>query len=159
MQRVLAFVVVLLLFGYTVTSAQSAKKAPTFSLKAADGTVVDLAKLKGKVVMVNFWATWCPPCRAEIPDFMKVYDEYKSKGLEIIGVSLDQDGWDDVRPFLKKNPINYPIVIGDGKLAQAYGGVEAIPTTFFIDKAGNIVTKHIGGMRKTALEGYLKNLL
>ena len=134
-------------------------KAPNFSLKSADGSVVELAKLKGKVVVVNFWATWCGPCRSEIPGFLEVYKQYKPKGLEIVGVSLDRGGWAEVKPFVERYKINYPVVVGDGNLADAYGGIEAIPTTFVVDKNGNIVNKHLGYLNKAAFEKMVKDLL
>jgi thiol-disulfide isomerase/thioredoxin len=108
---------------------------------------------------VNFWATWCPPCRAEIPDFIKVYDTYKSKGLEIVGISLDDDGWSVVKPFVEKNKINYPIVLGDAEVAQQYGGIQGIPTTFFVNKDGNIVDHQVGMLTKAILEQKIKSLL
>lgn len=149
----------MLALGCTPALAQMAQKAPNFKLKAQDGSVVELAKLKGKVVVVNFWATWCGPCRREIPGFMEVYKQYKDKGLEIVGVSLDQEGWDVVKPYLQRMPINYPVVIGDGNLADAYGGIDAIPATFIIDRKGNIARKHVGYMNKTEFEQIVKQLL
>lgn len=140
-------------------SAQVGEQAPAFSLKDKDGKTISLASLKGKVVVLNFWATWCPPCRAEIPDFKKVYSEYKGKGVEIIGVSLDHKGWDVVRPFLKKWDINYPVVLGGAKIAKDYGNVRSIPTTFIIDKKGKIVDSHVGAMKESVLVKSFKKLL
>ncbi len=137
----------------------AAKKAPNFTLKTADGATIELAKLKGKTVVVNFWATWCGPCRAEIPGFLEVYAKYKSKGLEIVGVSLDQGGWDDVKPFVKKLNISYPIVLGNDKVSRLYGNIEAIPTTFIVDKNGMIVDQHVGYMRAEDFENKIKGLL
>jgi thiol-disulfide isomerase/thioredoxin len=108
---------------------------------------------------VNFWATWCPPCRAEIPDFIKVYDAYKSKGLEIIGIALDEDGWSVVKPFVDKKEINYSIVLGNAQVVQQYGGIEGIPTTFIVDKKGNIVDHQVGMLTKTMLEQKMNVLL
>ena len=135
------------------------QKAPNFSLKTADGKVIELAKLKGKVVVVNFWATWCAPCRAEIPDFIKVYDQYKLKGLEIVGIALDEDGWNAVKSFINKMRINYPIVLGNANIARLYGGIQGIPTTFIIDKNGYIVDWQVGMLSRQALEQKLKPLL
>ena len=138
---------------------QSTSKAPNFNLKTADGKTIELKKLQGKVVVVNFWATWCGPCKAEIPGFLEVYKQYKSKGLEIVGISLDQDGWKPVKPFVEHYRITYPVVVGDSRLADAYGGIDAIPTTFVIDKKGNISTRHIGYMDKKTFEQLVKGAL
>lgn len=133
--------------------------APNFSLKTQDGKTVELKKLAGKVVVVNFWATWCGPCRAEIPGMLELYEKYRSKGLEIVGVSLDRGGWDVVTPFVTKMNITYPVVLGDMKLTDAYGGVQAIPTTFVIDKKGNIVEKQVGAVSSEDFEKLFKPYL
>jgi cytochrome c biogenesis protein CcmG/thiol:disulfide interchange protein DsbE len=128
-------------------------------LKSADGTTYQLSKYRGKVVVVNFWATWCGPCRNEIPDFIEAYRKYKSKGLAIVGISVDQDGWTNVTPYVKERKINYPVVLGDEQVVEKYGGINAIPTTFIIDKNGNIVDQHTGMMSLTELEAKVKPLL
>jgi thiol-disulfide isomerase/thioredoxin len=148
-----------LLLGFTAVSAHAADPAPNFVLKTADGKTVELKKLQGKVVFVNFWATWCGPCRAEIPGMTKVYDKYKAKGFEIVGIALDNGGWDDVSPWLAKNPINYPIVLGDRALTEEWGGIPSIPTTFIIDRKGNIAAKHVGGLREAEFEKLVKGAL
>lgn len=141
------------------TSKAGSGGAPNFSLQTAGGSSVELSKLQGKVVVLNFWATWCGPCRAEMPGMMKVYDRLKGQGLEIVGVSLDRNGWDDVRPYLQKTPVNYPIVIGDGDLAKAYRLPDAIPYSVFIDRKGNIASTHTGFLSEAQFEAEVKKLL
>ena len=159
MKHFLKVLLIAIAVGFVTSAIAQQKKAANFSLKAADGTAYELSKYKGKVVIVNFWATWCGPCRMEIPDFIEAHKKYKSKGLEIIGISLDQDGWTKVVPFVKQNQITYPVVLGDEEVVENYGGINAIPTTFIIDKKGTIVDKHVGVMSLKQLEAKLKPLL
>jgi len=118
--------------------------APGFALKDADGKTVRLSDYKGKVVLLDFWATWCGPCRIEIPWFIDIERKDKDKGFEVLGVSMDENGWEDVKPFLAAMKVNYRVVIGDDDISKAYGGVEDLPTTFLIDRQGKIAAIHIG---------------
>lgn len=149
----------LLLLMVTTAPAGDRRKAPPLTGSTANGTAIDLSSMKGKVVVVNFWATWCGPCRAEIPDFIRLYGDYRSKGLEIVGVSLDDGGWSDVTPYVQRSQITYPIILGDRRVARVWGGIQAIPTTFIIDKQGNIVDTHVGVMTKAQLLDKIKPLL
>ena len=118
--------------------------APDFTLKDADGKTVHLSDYKGKVVLLDFWATWCPPCKIEIPWFMDMQRKYKDQGFEVLGVAMDDNGWEDVKPFLADLKVNYRVVVGDDATSNAYGGVESLPTTFLIDREGKIAAIHIG---------------
>jgi cytochrome c biogenesis protein CcmG/thiol:disulfide interchange protein DsbE len=120
------------------------KDAPEFALKDADGKVVHLSDYKGKVVLLDFWATWCGPCKIEIPWFMELQRQNKDKGFEVLGVAMDDEGWETVKPFLADLGVNYRVVIGNDATAQIYGGVDALPTTFLIDRTGKIAAIHVG---------------
>ncbi len=117
--------------------------APLFTLKTLDGKKVTLEDFKGKVIILDFWATWCPPCIAEIPHFIELQKKYGKEGVQFLGISLDQDP-KAVQDFYKKNKMNYPVMMGDAKIAKLYGGVQAIPTTFFIDRNLQVVDKIVG---------------
>jgi peroxiredoxin len=129
--------------------------APDFALKDADGKTVHLSDYKGKVVLLDFWATWCGPCRIEIPWFMDIERKNKDKGFAVLGIAMDENGWEDVKPFLASMKVNYRVVIGDDDTTKAYGGVEDLPTTFLIDRQGKIAAVHVGldGGRKDYEDG------
>jgi cytochrome c biogenesis protein CcmG/thiol:disulfide interchange protein DsbE len=120
------------------------KPAPDFALKDRDGATVHLSDYKGKVVMLDFWATWCGPCKIEIPWFMEFEQQYKDKGFAVLGVSMDEGGWDDVKPYIEERKINYRILLGDDKVDHEYGGIDSLPTTFLIDRSGKIAAVHVG---------------
>jgi len=134
-------------------------KAPDFTLKSFDGKTVKLSDYKGKVIIIDFWATWCPPCRKGIPDLISIQNDYKND-VVIIGISLDgEKTLKDVPGFVKSYAINYPIVYGDDKVVAAYGGIEGIPTAFVVDRKGNIVDKHVGLVPKDTYVNKIKELL
>lgn len=135
------------------------KPAPNFELQDERGKTVRLADFKGKVVLLDFWATWCGPCTIEIPWFIEFQRRYKDKGFSVIGVSMDEGGWEVVRPFVEELKMNYPIVIGNDQTAAAFGGVDVLPTTFIIDKQGRIVATHMGLTSKNEFEETIKSLL
>ena len=135
-------------------------KAHDFALKrSADGKAIKLSDMKGKVRLVDFWATWCPPCREEIPGFISLQKKYQAKGLEIIGVSVDRGGPAVVNSFVKENGINYTSLMSDAATESAYGGIRSIPTTFLVDREGNIVKKYLGARPTEEFEADIKALL
>ena len=135
------------------------KTAPDFALKDSDGKVVHLSDYKGKVVLLDFWATWCGPCKLEIPWFMDLQRKNKDRGFEVLGVSMDDEGWEVVKPFLNDLKVNYRVVMGNDTTAQTYGGVDALPTTFLIDKTGKIAAVHVGLASRKDFEDGVEELL
>ena len=140
--------------GITENPGKEYPPAPGFTLDDLYGNKVSLSDYEGKVVFLNFWATWCGPCRKEIPGFMEIYNQYKSKGMEIIGVSVDRTGAASVLNFSRQYKISYPVVMSTQKLERDYRPGQYIPTTFVIDKKGQIRHKHIGYMDKRTLQNY-----
>ena len=126
--------------------------APAWKLKDVNGNVVTSDQFKGKVIVVDFWATWCGPCRAEIPGYVELYKKYGKDRLAIVGVSLDEAGANVVADFAKKFDINYPVVMGDENVVAAFGGMDVIPTTFLIDRDGNIRDKKVGAEPRDVYE-------
>ena len=141
------------------TAAPVSGTAPSFSLKDTNGNIYSSAQLAGKPAVINFFATWCPPCKAEIPGFVEVYNKHRSKGFELVGISLDTDTRENLPGFLMSNKIGYRILFGDLATARAYGGVTALPTTFFVGKDGKIRNIHVGYMDKDAFDKEVMKLL
>jgi thiol-disulfide isomerase/thioredoxin len=142
-----------------INTNQSTIKAPNFALQSVDGKKIKLSDYEGKIVLVDFWATWCGPCRRGIPDLVELQNQYKDD-LVVIGISLDQEATlEDVKPFMKEFKINYPIVYGTQQVVVDYGNIQAIPTSFVIDQNGNVVNKHVGLVPKSVYEQQIKTLL
>ena len=159
------FLVALVLIRYSgpaAVSVQPAGKrstAASFALKDANGRDVKLADYRGKVVLLNFWATWCGPCKVEIPWFIEFENKYQDQGLAVLGVSMDEDGWNAVRPYMEAKKMNYPVMLGDRHIAAVYGRIDALPTTFLIDRSGNLAAKYIGVANRSHYEAEIVRLL
>jgi cytochrome c biogenesis protein CcmG/thiol:disulfide interchange protein DsbE len=132
--------------------------AADFERTTMDGAPVSLARWRGKVVLLNFWATWCAPCLIEMPRFSAWQQQYGSQGLQIVGISMD-DSAGPVKRLLSQRPVSYPVIMGDTKLAQLYGGIYGLPSTFVIDPKGHIVARYRGEVDLKQLESLLKSLL
>lgn len=133
------------------------REAPDFKLPLVDGGLLRLSSYRGKIVLLDFWATWCVPCREEIPHFVELQRKYGDRGLQIIGVSMD-DSPDPVRPFYQQFQMNYPVVMGTADVGVAYGGVLGLPIAFLIDREGRIYSKHIGATDRTVFENEITRL-
>ena len=120
--------------------------APDFTVTTLDGAVVSKASLQGKVVVVDFWATWCAPCVEEIPGYVRLQEKYRADGLVVLGVALDRKGADHVRTWAAKRGVNYLLAMGDDALVEAFGGFDAIPTTFLLGRDGTVRHRKTGAM-------------
>ena len=136
----------------------SRKAAPVFSLTDASGDPVRLSDYKGKVVLLNFWATWCHGCKTEIPWYIDFQKKYKAQGFTVVGASMDDEGWKVVKPFVKEKKLNYPVVIASEDLAKQYGLGE-MPLSVLIDRDGRIADSHSGVVDRNAWESGIQRLL
>ena len=131
-----------------------------FTLKDAGGATVELSDYKGKVVLLNFWATWCGPCKMEIPEFVEAYSKYRDKGFVILGVlSEDDPSQKDLQTFMSEFKMNYPVMRQHAELEESFGTLWALPTSFVIDRKGQVCSKHMGPFSKEALEREINGLL
>jgi thiol-disulfide isomerase/thioredoxin len=135
------------------------KPAPDFTLQTLDGKNVTLSSLRGKGVLLNFWATWCGPCKIEMPWFVELQKEYGPQGLQIVGVAMDDSSTQDIQTFVKEMGVNYPVLLGKEAVGQAYGGVDVLPTTFFIDRNGDIVAREFGLQSRSLFVDNIKKAL
>ena len=133
--------------------------APDFTLPSLDGKNIRLSDLRGKAVLLNFWATWCSPCKIEMPWFVELQKEYGPQGLQVVGVAMDDASKEDIAKFAKDMGVNYTILLGKESVGDQYGGVPALPETFFIGRDGKIVDKIIGLKGKGEIEESVQKAL
>jgi peroxiredoxin len=167
---IVAMVVALMLvFGFnmarkpTPTEAASAAlvnhPAPNFTLQSLDGHPVQLTDYRGRAVVLNFWATWCAPCKIEMPWFVELQKKYAPQGLQLIGVAMDDASPKDIADFAKEMGVNYPILVGKEAVGQAYGGIPFMPETFYIDRSGKIIDSVFGLKSKGEIEENMKKIV
>ena len=137
----------------------STGQAPAFTVTTLEGATVTDESLAGKVVLVNFWATWCPPCRVEMPGFQRVYDRFRDEGFVVLGVTMDAGGPERVRRFLEERNISYPVGMANGDVARDFGGVPFLPTSYLIDRQGRVRNVVRGMFTSVALEQAVERLL
>ncbi len=142
----------------TIRFVRHPDPAPEFKLSGLDGKPVTLADSRGKVILLNFWATWCGPCRAEIPDLVELQNKYKDR-LQILGLVVDDDDQDAIKDFVEKFGINYPVALATNDIRMQYGGIAALPTSFVLDAEGRIVQKHEGLRNPVLYETEIRSLL
>lgn len=133
--------------------------APDFSLTDRSGHIVSLSAYRGQVVLINFWATWCSPCKREIPWLVEFQTKYKDRGFTVLGLSVDEDGWTAVAPYLDAAAINYPVAIATDEVTTGYGGVGAVPMTLVIDRNGRVASTHLGLLNKQDVEAEIVSAL
>lgn len=142
-----------------LTHADARKSLPEVALTDSNGAPVSLSAYKGRVVLLDFWATWCTGCKKEIPWFMEFQDKYNKTGLTVVGASLDDDGWKSVKPYMEEHKINYRILIGTIESAKQFGVDKGMPVSVLIDRDGKIADVHAGMVDKAAFEREIQTLL
>ncbi len=152
-----------LLFHLTPAAAPQpvadGQAAPSFSVSTLSGGKVDLARLRGHVVLVNFWATWCPPCRMEIPGLQAVYQEYRDRGFVVVGLSTDQGGKGAVQQFVRESGVTYPVAMATPGVMRLYGGIDMLPQSFLVDQHGKVVKMVTGAFGEGILRHDVQQLL
>ena len=133
--------------------------APDFELATLDGRRVKLSDFRGQAVLLNFWATWCPPCKIEMPWFVDIQKQYGKDGLVVLGVAMDDTEAAKIAAFAHEMGVNYPVLLGTDQVSDEYGDVQSLPTTFYIDRNGNIVTKSVGLLDRAEIEDDVKKAL
>jgi peroxiredoxin len=133
--------------------------APDFSLASLDGKTLKLSDYKGKAVLLNFWATWCEPCKIEMPWFVQLQQQYGPQGLQVLGVAMDDTDPQDIKEFAQKMGVNYPIVVGKEAVGDQYGGIPYLPSTFYIDRDGKVVDRVFGLVSRSEIEDNIKKAL
>jgi cytochrome c biogenesis protein CcmG/thiol:disulfide interchange protein DsbE len=132
---------------------------PEFSLPDLDGAQFTNGDLDGKVALINFWATWCGPCKIEMPWFVEFQRKYKDQGFTVLAISLDEGGWDPVRTFAEAMEFNFPVALGGDPVSEDFGGIYVLPTTLIVDRSGKIVFRHSGLIPKAKYETEIESLL
>ena len=133
--------------------------APDFELQSLDGKNMKLSDFRGKAVLLNFWATWCGPCKIEMPWFVELQKQYGPQGFQIIGVAMDDASTEDIAKFARQMGVNYPILLGKEAVGQSYGGVNVLPTTFFVDRDGKLVAREFGLQSRSVFVDHIKEAL
>jgi cytochrome c biogenesis protein CcmG/thiol:disulfide interchange protein DsbE len=145
--------------GESNPSLSRLPSAPNFILKDLNGHKVTLSDFKGKVIILDFWTTWCPPCREEIPHLIDLYAAYRGRGLEVVGIALEPYNLRGVKDFIQRYRVTYPVLIGDNKVSSDYGGIVSIPTTFVITQDAKIYRAYVGYQEKAVFEKDIQTLL
>lgn len=161
-QKKIKFLIILVMFMALGLAGHSsaATDMPHFTLKSAsDGKTLDSNTFQGKVLLVTFWATWCPPCMQEIPSLISLQDEFGEKGFSVVGISVDQGGSSPVKRVIDKTGINYPVVMADSKITRDFGGIVGIPTSFLVNQKGQVIKNYPGYVPHGVLATDIKQLM